>query len=483
MKKYVVTPTEMRRLDQELIRECYDSSFDLMHYAGSLVANDLLKNSLIQPEERTVILAGPGNNGGDALVIAEILHNKNYAIEVLLLSDFTSCSNETKQQITKLKKLSIEVNRVTERNINTYLDDILDADHVIDGIFGIGLTRSLSTFLKTIIHTVNESKCKVFSVDIPSGLNALNGCVMDLAIKADLTYVIGAYKIGNLLEDAKDHHGEIRFIDIGIKGSSNKLYITEKDVNEPSKDLENIHKYSKGHVLVVGGSLGMMGAPALTSLASLRYGAGLVSLAVHRSLVDQTRNLPLEIMTPQYETATDVLRMTSKIGCIAYGMGLGVNIDKGILNELINLDVPMVIDADGLKEFKPLLNKNYSNIVITPHHGELANLLSITVEELKSDPVKYVEELSKSKGLTVLLKGPTTILSDGEDTFFSNFGSNKLATAGSGDILTGIVSTKLLLPGKVINNVQSAVFIHAKSAEKTVFDNKYIQTIASDLLK
>lgn len=449
----VVSKQEMRELDQALIKKSYDSSYALMRFAAEQITAEIIKHHLIRPEERTIVVAGGGNNGGDALVIAELLSKRFYHVEVLLTTTIPVMTEETTSALVALKKLDVPIKRIQQTSMGQDIEDILDADHIIDGLFGVGLSRNLSKYHVSIIEAINHSDATVHSVDIPSGLLSDSGLMLNACVNADHTYIVGAYKIGNLLQDAKDVSGEKHFIDIGIEVPEPDKVLYEPKEERPRR--QNTHKYHYGHVLVVGGSKKMMGAPAIAALAALKAGAGLVTVLYHDDDLKYARELPLEIMT---ETYTTLIPNIDKYDVFVFGMGMGDNNHSELLNQILTTGKPVVIDADGLSMISDITL--HEQVILTPHTGEFTRLLGINKEAFSREPYSALRALQEHTKASVLLKGPVTMVSNKNQTVLIETGNAGLAKAGSGDALSGMIGAFLGLE----KTAEAACYLHGHAA-------------------
>jgi hydroxyethylthiazole kinase-like uncharacterized protein yjeF len=422
------------------------TSFELMHHAASKCTKVLVDNKLVLSQQKIVIVCGVGNNGGDGVMIASELFLKGYDVSLIIIDHPDSMSPQVKQALKDVEAIKIPIQKITSVNPQL-IDCIQSADVLIDAILGIGLNRLCDEFYIQLIELINRSSALTISVDIPSGLNATNGFSQPIAIKADHTLVIGALKQGHVLFDGFDVCGSRHMVDIGLIPSWFKTPTFCADEllslkTTPRK--RNSHKYNFGHVLVVGGSKSMMGSVSLSSTSALKSGAGLVSLATLSANQPFQRSLPFEIMTPQYDDEASFKALLIKKKSVVYGMGLSKNKQpEYVLSTLLSSEVPLLIDADGLTHFKEHMASTHNNkvLVLTPHMEELRRLLDLELQEIKNNPIQHVEDLAKKINAIVLCKGPSTIISDGSKTEILEIGNPGLATAGTGDVLAGIIGT------------------------------------------
>ena len=489
----IVNVDEMRYMDEYTCNQLDMSSLDLMQQAGGVIYLSLVEDVGIDKEsDQILVVSGVGNNGGDGLVVAMNLSQNGYMVKVVIVGKLASLSNEAKEMLEKVKKQNIDV-LILEDNINLSKFAILirQATLLIDAIFGIGLKRNIEGLHYDVINVINLSSADVASIDIPSGINADNGLVYGIAVKADFTFIIQNYKVGNLIGDAADYHGSKILLDIGILkvvSKTRRFLINQEDyLNILPSRLNNTHKYHYGNVLTIGGSKGMMGAPLLSAYAALRCGSGLSSIAYKEKYQQDIIKIYPEIMTTTYQNINELIEFTNKKNVVIFGPGLGKNDEENldILRTLLNLNVLLVIDADGIYYLKQLLNefKSLKNVIITPHYGEMAMLLDLTSKEIEQNPLEHVKVLTNKYKLTVILKASTTIIANENSIYFSNYGNPGMATAGSGDVLSGIVGSMIGKGLKIMDAAKIGVLLHSMAGEAAKDEVGEESLIAIDIIK
>ena len=468
-------------------------SLELMERVGSFLYLSLVEDiGFDKDADKVTIISGVGNNGGDGFVVGINLLKNYYSVQFVVVGDLDKQTKESKEMLTRLLNLGGKVFFVNNETKIPKLSTMLRKSTVlIDAIFGIGLIRNIEGIHLEVIKLINKSEAHVCSIDIPSGIKTNNGQVAGIAVAADYTLIIQNYKIGNLLNDAMDYHGKSILLDIGILSvvSSTRRFLLQKEEysNSFPKRLNNTHKYNFGNVLVIGGSNGTMGAPVLAAYAALRTGSGLSSIAYNNKYLKHVMNLYPEVMSKAYGSIEELLHYTYKKNVIVFGPGLGRHDDVNyeILQELLRLEKPLVIDADGIYYLKSFLGeiKNGENIVITPHCGELAMLLDIDTEDVIKNPLKYIEQLTKKYKFTIVLKGPCTVIANKEVMYFSNHGNPGMATAGSGDVLSGIIASIIGKGYNLIGACKQAVLIHSLAGgyAKEAYTEESL--IATDIIK
>ena len=473
-ERQIVSSQEMRHLDKLTISEKNITSYDLIELAGKAIFKHICRSGICDIDESFLILAGTGNNGGDALVIGRLFTEKGISPKFVIVGKEEEQSQESILTMNKLLELGISITRVEDYgSVFEAVALIEEASIIIDGLFGIGCTREVEGYHKEVIEIINNSYAKVIAIDIPSGLNADNGNVMGVAVKANHTIVIQNHKQGSLLNDAQDYSGEVYLLDIGIIQTSfpenqlllNKSYLKNKI---PTRK-KNSYKYNFGNILTLGGSKGFMGAPLMVAYSALRTGTGLSSVSYNDIYLHHINNIYPDIMMNTYFGLEDIPSQTQKKSGIIFGPGLGRKdeINLEILTYLFSLDVPLLIDADGIYYLKQIIQEynERPNIVITPHYNEMADFLGVSLEEVINEPVLFAKNIAHKYNITVVLKGTCTIITNNIDTFFSTHGNAGLATAGTGDVLSGIIGSLLGRGFSPMEASKLGVLIHSIAAE------------------
>lgn len=489
----VVNVKEMRFMDEYTCKQLDMSSLDLMKQAGAVIYLSIIEDIGIDKlTDQIVIVAGTGNNGGDALVVGVNLLDNGYNVKVVIVGDLTLQTNESKIMLKRILNQKPEILFINDNTKLKELSILLrKTTLLVDGIFGIGLTRDVSGIYYDVINQINLNSVDVVSIDIPSGINANNGLIYKIAIRADYTLIIQNYKVGNLIGDAADYHGTKVLLDIGILKvvCKSRRFLLEKEdyLNSIPERINNTHKYHYGNLLTIGGSKGMMGAPLLAAYAALRTGSGLSSIAYKEKYLKNIINVYPEVMTSTYKDIEELLEFTSKKNTVIFGPGLGRKDDENleILKTLLRLGIPMVIDADGLYYLKQVLPyfKNLKNVAITPHCGEMAMLLDVETKDIINKPLEYINSLTENHKLSIVLKGSTTIIANKNSVYFSNYGNPGMATAGSGDVLSGVIGSLIGKGFKLIEACRLGVLLHSMAGEKAKDKYGEESLIATDIIK
>ncbi len=503
----VVTATEMRQIDQDTIEGIGIPGIVLMETAGSEIVRAIERH--YPTVQRIGIFVGKGNNGGDGLVIARQLAHIGREVIIYLVSPADSFTKEARTNLDIAKNLGLEIKEILT---DTSTIKSLNCDLLVDAIFGTGLSGDVRAPITNVINAINELSIPILSIDLPSGLDADSGHPLGISVRADMTVTIGLPKRGLLLHPGAELAGDLEIVDIGfpqqvIDAQDIKVnWTTKKDAVEwiPTRSPAS-HKGSYGRVLVVAGSTGMTGAAALTSEAALRIGAGLVTLAIPKSLNSILEVKLSEVMTlPLPETeegslaesaAANILEFVERTkSVIAIGPGLSQHPDTvALVHQLIienkksELGLRMVVDADGLNalsqatELIPILGEE---AVLTPHLGEMARLTNTPISSLTTNRISTAEEFTNQYGVTLVLKGAPTITSNPKgNVWINSTGNPGMATAGMGDVLTGLIA------GLMAQNISSetaatlGVYLHGLAGDIAAESLGMHGLIASDVLQ
>lgn len=458
--EYVLTATEMKKCDETTIKEYGIESLVLMERAAFETANAVIAK--YGKEIYVGVVAGCGNNGGDGIAVARILQEQGIRVEINMVGESKKLTDETKTQLETAKKLNIPIYYGIEHTLY---------DVIIDAIFGIGLTRSVEGKYRKAIEEINASKAQVVAVDIPSGVNTDDGRIMGCAVKADMTVTFAYRKIGLMLYPGASCAGEVCCVPIGIprvltdKKRTGVVTFTDKeaDLKLPQRS-QSGNKGTFGKVLFAAGSRSMGGACQLSALAAYRIGTGMVRVfTAEENRESLLRKLP-EAIVDTYQDPDDgdilsererqaLLNGLEWADVIAVGPGLSLS-DRAfdILKTVLgHCDKPLVMDADGLnllakndtllRELEFGHRKTDAGIVLTPHLGEFARLVKAPVSEIKKDFLGTCKAFTKKYDVSLVCKDARTVITKrGKLTYLNSSGNNGMATAGSGDVLTGIIS-------------------------------------------
>lgn len=470
----VLSVEEMKEIELLTSKELKITEIDLMKEAGILLAQDFLERAKPDIDDLVTVVSSVGNNGGDGLVMFLELLKRGYNSKLIIIGDLEKATTGFKYYF-NLASNEAKIIFMTNDNALDIKKAMFSSQFVIDAIIGIGLSRPIADQYLEMIDYINSLNSIVYSIDLPSGINPNNGRVYHKAIKAEYTGIIGFYKYGNVLNDALDYHGHIKVLDIGLvkKHEVNVKIIFEDDyLIAPKKRNHNSYKYHYGLGYFIGGSKTMPGAINLSVLAALRSGQGIAHVIQEKPVAWH-----LEVI---YEDIFDDIDF-SNVDSIVFGPGLNPNHDKyqEIYNLINQSDIKSVIDAGGLK-YVDLENINNPNLIFTPHEKELSDLCSASVNDIEEEPFKYIHEVVE-KGVTLVLKGQTTVIANRKHIYLYQAKNPGLATAGSGDVLTGLISSYLNdnLP---LSACIKAVILHSRAAAKARETYGQVSMIASDII-
>jgi len=518
----VATAEEMREIDRKAIKDYGISGTTLMERAGLKVAEKIKE---LFEKRKIIVLSGGGNNGGDGLVVARNLYEWGWNVKVILLSNEKKLSPDCLEQYKIVKKSGVPVVFNTEISGKD-----LHSAVVVDAIFGTGLSKSVTGKVADIISFINKSKVPVVSVDIPSGISSDTGQIMGEAVMADYTVTFGLPKRGHLLYPGAEYTGKLFIEDIGfpdelLKSEKIRVELLEnRDVSLliPEKRRYS-HKGDYGHVLVIAGSRGKTGAAFMCAKACLRAGAGLVTIGVPETLMDVFQSRVTEEMilplpdrgdgTLSSKASDKILTfIADKADVLAIGPGISVTDDtqKLITALVLNSAAPMVMDADAINALegnKHVLRKAKAPVILTPHIGEMARLLQKSAPppippprggrvregvemsnselrtEIEKDRINAAISFAKETGTYLVLKGAPTVIAEPEGSAFVNSTGNPgMASAGVGDVLTGMIAGLL---GQGLNPLEASilgVFVHGLSGDIGTGKKGEHSLIASDII-
>lgn len=470
----VVTAEEMRRIDRLTIQRYGLAGIVLMERAGIAAVNRINEIFFHEPvsgyrkpdTKKIVILCGGGNNGGDGFVIARLLCGQGRDVKVFMSSAPRKLSNDAKANYDAAKKFGVRI-YPADRFLRARFTNAI----IVDALLGTGLNKEVKEPVSKIIRKVDRMNAPVVSVDIPSGISSDTGEVMGCAVKARYTVTFGLPKRGHLLYPGAGHTGrlfieEIGFPDELLGPSRNNVFLFQRGdaVRLVPERPAYSHKGTYGHVLIVAGSRGKTGAALMAARACLRTGAGLVTIGIPETLVSAFQSRVTEEMvlplpdsgsgTLSAEAAQHVLDFMDERGSImALGPGMSVNreISELVARLITSSKKPVVVDADGLNAIAgrtAVLKKSKAPVILTPHPGEMKRLLKSEAgsdkSEGKDDRITTALSFAKRTGAYVLLKGvPTVTAGPSGNAYINMTGNPGMATAGTGDVLTGMIAALL----------------------------------------
>ena len=443
----------------------------LMERAG-LAAAELARELISDHSGRVLVFAGPGNNGGDAFVVARHLKQWWYRVAVVFLGDPFKLSKDAAK--------AFETWQQSGGDTHDLVPSGQRWDLVVDGLFGIGLTRDLAEKPAELVTFMNTLRAPVLAIDIPSGLNADTGQIMGRAVRATHTITFIGLKPGLFTLDGPDHCGRVHLAGLGIDaatiGTSAGALLDPQVLDRAlSPRRANTHKGSYGSVGIIGGAAGMLGAAWLAGRAALRLGTG----RVYVGMID--RDAPsLDPVQPELMLrAADAILKVDHLSALAVGPGMGQSaVAKGLLKNAIRADLPLVLDADAINLLaqEPILRRAIPRrdapTLITPHPAEAARLLGMSAQAVQANRVASCLAIAERLRCEVVLKGAGSVCASPDGKWLINTTGNPgLASAGQGDVLTGMVAALIAQGAPTADALPAAVHLHGAAADELVGDD------------
>ncbi len=506
----ILTAEQMRRVDARTIGEHGIPGSVLMESAGREFARALAEEVPDLPSRQVVIFCGKGNNGGDGLVAARHLRRLGAAVRTLLFSPGDALRGDAAASLASAREEGLPIEEFADESSWPPANFTLARNTiVVDALLGTGVTGGAHGLIARAIDTINASPATTFAIDLPSGADADSGQLAGPTVRAHRTLTLCRPKPCLVLEPAASHAGPWRVLDIGIP---DQAIATERVDFEwldalaasrlmPSRP-KDAHKGTMGHLLAVAGSRGKSGAAVLLARAALRSGVGLVTVATPRSVQPIVAAAQCEFMTePLAETRAGTLaraavgpalELLATRDALAIGPGLGLDAGTraAVVDLLSRLEVPAVLDADGLNAFGAdrlphvRLRAERRALVLTPHPGEAARLLGITVADIQRDRLQSARRLAAETESIVVLKGRYSIVAhpDGRAAFNSS-GNAGMASGGMGDALTGIVAALLARGLSGFDAARLGTYVHGAAGDAAAAHRGENGLIAGDLIE
>ena len=503
------TAAQVRELDRIVIEKFDISGYELMQRAGSFTYSVL--NKYFPRAFYIYVFCGRGNNAGDGYVLAKlVIEDDKYDRKVIVVNCFNpeKLEGDAKTAYQDLVTMKYDKNKVEIRDGSTFRkEEYVDLNLgelgsvFVDAVFGTGLTRDIND--ENLVHTIQfinfntmeDEKQGVLSIDIPSGLNADTGSVMGVAVNSDVTATFMGQKRGMFTHDGREYSGQIEFNELDIpyesyeKLGDSHCYLTDypdftfDDLATRKTRKRNTHKGHFGHVLVIGGDEGYLGASLMTAEAAMRVGSGLVSVATRKSHAAQMSIAVPEIMSHGVESLDELMPLIKRANVIAIGPGLGQSEwAKLLFARVLESDLPIIIDADGLNLLAEE-EQSFRNWVITPHPGEAARLLKTDVTAIQSDRFQSVRDLHEKYHGLVVLKGAGSIVTDLEGNLYvCKEGNPGMSTGGMGDVLTGVIAGLVAQGINIEWATQIGVLMHARAGDMAARSGGERGMMATDLM-
>ena len=505
----VFTGEEMGRLDRATFSELGLPSRAVMESAGREIASLILD---VFSEEVVVgvgVLAGGGNNGGDGYVIARTLSNVGVPTKVYSLKSINDLTGDCQANFQSYINSGGEV---VELNDDNWLEVISSKEFgeqglIVDAIYGTGFRGEIKGFVGEVVSYLNGLGIPTVSVDLPSGVEADTGRVSGVAVQAAICATLQAPKIGNIVFPGRDYCGDTFCLDIGVSKSlpeyqniNRKLLSDEAVAEALQRNLTihaEIHKGTRGHVLVIGGSAGHLGAPQMSSYAALKTASGMASVVLPSSSaliapkVEELMCFSLDADSAGHFSGKQLDDLSQRLQgkqAVVLGPGIGqsagaAKVVTATLKIVRKQKIPTVVDADALNlvasdnELKNLLSEL---TVLTPHPGEMARLLGVSTDEVQDNRLELAVQLSVELNTWVVLKGAITIIAGpNSEIFISPIACSALATAGSGDVLAGVIASLLGASCPIDEAIAAAVYLHGVAGEEAAAEKDGPQGVSA----
>lgn len=495
---------QMQSIDQIISQKYGLPGTVLMENAGRILAEEMKRSC---PNAKKIsVLCATGNNGGDGFVAARHLQSMGVEVRIFIVGPPKEMKSDVQIHFQVAKNMGLTIDNVNDTGGIIKLEKILpNQDGIIDALFGTGLSKNVEGVYASVIDVVNRLNVYTLSADLPSGVDGNTGRIMGTAIQADKTVSFILPKIGNILYPGADYGGELVVRNIGTSEACTKeldikhSLVTRKLVTSllPCRHKDS-HKGTYGRASVVAGSSGMTGAAILTCRAALRSGLGLLKLYIPESLnLLITTNIPEVVTVPLTEMRRGVISIsqiekvieeTHLSRVVAIGPGCGTTGEMGEMVRRIIEDVscPVVIDADGLNVLAKNVNwleKKKGEIILTPHPGEMGRLLGISTEEVTKNPIDTARTFSQKFGVIVVLKGSRTLIALPQgDVLVNVTGNTGMATAGSGDVLTGTITGFIAQGISPANAAILSVYVHGHAGDIMAREKGEFGLLAGDIV-
>jgi hydroxyethylthiazole kinase-like uncharacterized protein yjeF len=504
----VATAEQMQELDRKAIEAYRIPGIVLMENAGR-GATEVISNTFPDLQKMKIaIVAGKGNNGGDGFVIARYLLNRRISVKVYLLADSKGLRGDAETNFQIFQRMKGEVISVpSSKDYQKVKKELEKFDLLIDAIFGTGLDAEVRGYYREVIDHLNTLQKPIVAIDIPSGLDANTGKPFGTAVRASLTITFGLPKIGHVISPGLDYVGKLKLVDIGlpkklVEEERIQTHLLENDeirgwLSTPRRP--DTHKGDYGHLLVIAGSVGKTGAAAMACEAALRIGAGLVTLAIPKSLNAIMEVKLTEVMTePLPETPkqtlslrafSSILRLCENKKAVIIGPGIGTfkETQSLILKLIKTLNLPIILDADGLTALatqpKTLPTTNRS-LILTPHPGEMAKLIRSTPKDVQEDRISISRNFAQSHHVHLVLKGHRSLIATPKGEVFINpTGNPGMASGGTGDVLTGMIGGLICQGFDILPSLQMAVYLHGLAGDEMAQELGEKSLIARDIIE
>ncbi len=496
------TAEQVRQLDHNAIHELGIDGFELMKRAARVTFQAIVRKwpDIKSGGESMEVFCGAGNNGGDGYLIARLATEAGINVRVFALKVPEKLTGDARKAYEYCKKSGVLIQNYSDGYFDSYSDSHSDSHPmkitgalVVDAMLGTGLSGPVKSPYQELIRLINASDCQVCSVDIPSGLSADTGVPFGISVKADLTISFIGLKQGLLTGAGPEYSGELVFDDLDVPDplydsvSPSCHHLLPENLSDLMKPRSKLaHKGDNGHVLLLGGNYGMPGAIIMAAEAAIHCGAGRVTIATRSEHLAAIAVRCPEIMAIGVETQAEFREHCKGKSVVVVGPGLGRDQwARSLLRESFNANCPMVIDADALtllSEHPQLHRHQKFPMILTPHPGEMARLLNITVEDIQQDRFTAVKSCAGKFNAIAVLKGAGTLIHDGSDVSLCSAGNPGMAVAGMGDVLSGVLGAVLAQGLDAYAAARLAVWLHSSAADEVVSRQGEIGLRATELI-
>ena len=495
----VSTVEEMHEMDRMAVEKYGISHMQLMENAGHSVYFVILQHCGDVNGKRFVVFAGPGNNGGDSLVVTRKLYSSGAFVKVFLLTDPSKYRGPARDNFEIISKLGVDVQDFDHDAVENALRE---ADAIVDGIFGTGLSREVSSFYAEAIDLINSSSKLVFSIDIPSGISGDTGKVMGKAVRARYTITFGLPKIGNILYPGYEYCGDIIVSHISFPPAIYEDSRVTIELNDPIMlpvRKRDGHKGSFGEALFIAGARKYYGAPLLSSLSFLKAGGGYSRLATASSVAPFIGTSAREVVfhplpetsdgSISYSAKDEILKLANSVDIVVLGPGTSLNSEtqKLMLDLIPAIEKPLIVDGDGLTALSKnpsIIKERVYGTILTPHPGEMARLTGLEIRNIVEDRINVARKYAKEFNSIIILKGAHTQIAMPDARVYINMSGNPgMATAGSGDVLTGTIAAMYGLGLSLEEAARMGVFIHGFAGDLAAEAKGEDGIVARDILE
>ncbi len=504
--RYALDAVQMKNLDQKTIEQIGIPAMVLMERAALYVAERVREHA--KPTDKIIAVCGTGNNGGDGIAAARILHLWGYEVTIGIIGEVEKFSKECREQWKIAKNLGLSLR--TEWEISEY-------NIVIDGIFGIGLSKPVSGVYAKVIQSINQSDCYVVSVDIPSGVSASHGQVLGCAVKASETITFGEQKLGLLLYPGATYAGKVYIADIGFAqekmDSLTYTYFQTSDLDKLPIRMPYSNKGNYGRVLVIAGTEYMTGAAYFSAAAAYRMGAGLVKILTAKKAIPVLQGMLPEALFAPYDEEDSEEQIKSALEfatVIVIGPGLSTEeTSKKLLRKVCKeAKVPLVVDADGINLLAMLLDEMIPEVsyitdeverlhqriyhikellpegtILTPHLKELSRLTLYPLYKIPSNLIDIASYCTYNNLMIYVLKDSRTIVASKDLRYINVSGTHGMATGGSGDVLTGIIAGLIAQGLEAGKAATLGVYLHGLAGEEAAKTKSTYSMLAGDIIE